>query len=85
MVNLSPAVADELGLDPFAGTGVLVTNAGAGLARNIGLQRGDIVREVNGQKIVSVRDLAAVIASPARAWRVTVERNGRLLTQTFSA
>ncbi|TAJ70530.1 MAG: Do family serine endopeptidase [Phenylobacterium sp.] len=85
VVNLSPAVADELGLDPFAGTGVLVTNPGAGLARNIGLQRGDIVREVNGLKITSVRDLAGVIASPARAWRVTVERNGRLLTQTFAA
>ncbi len=31
VVNLSPAVADELGLDPFAGDGVLVTSVGRGL------------------------------------------------------
>jgi Do/DeqQ family serine protease len=85
VVNLSPAVADEMGLDTFTGMGVLVTDAGAGLARNIGLKRGDIVREVNGQKITSVRDLAGAVSAAAPAWRVTVERNGRLLTQTFSA
>lgn len=84
VVNLSPAVADELGLDIFTGAGVLVTQIdGAGLARTIGLQRGDIIRAVNGFKIESVRDLAAAVQAPQRAWQVTILRNGREVTATF--
>jgi Do/DeqQ family serine protease len=85
VVNLSPAVADELGMDAFAGQGVLITDIGGGLARNIGLRRGDLVRDVNGVKIGSVRDLLGVVGNPARAWRVTIERDGRLVTATFTA
>ncbi|MBL8772584.1 MAG: Do family serine endopeptidase [Phenylobacterium sp.] len=85
VVNLSPAVASELGIDPFAGPGVLVTAIGGGLARGAGLRPGDIVREVNGQRIGQVRDLTAVIATPTRVWRVTIERNGQTVTATFTA
>jgi Do/DeqQ family serine protease len=85
VVNLSPAVADELGLDAFGPPGVLVTGVNPGLARNIGLRPGDIIREVNGQRIQSVRDLAAAVAAPQRAWRVTIERNGQTVTATFTA
>jgi len=84
VVNLSPAVADELGLDLFAGPGVLITAVDAGAARNIGLRAGDLVREVNGLKITAVRDLAAVATSQAKTWRITIERDGRQITQTFS-
>ena len=84
VVNISPAVADELGLDIFSGPGVLVTKVeGSGLARGVGLQRGDTIRSVNGQKIDNVRDLAAAVSAPQRAWQVTIVRNGREVTATF--
>ena len=83
VVNLSPAVADELGLDAFAGPGVLVTGVGRGLALNLGLRPGDIVREVNGLKITSVRNLADLVAAPQKTWRVTIERGGQQVTATF--
>ncbi|WP_293907969.1 Do family serine endopeptidase [Phenylobacterium sp.] len=85
VVNLSPAVADEVGLDVFSGPGVLVTGVGRGLAMNIGLRPGDVIREVNGVKIEAVRDLAGVIATPQRAWKVTIQRGGQTVTATFSA
>ena len=85
VVNLSPAVADELGVDPFAPPGVLVTGVARGLAMNVGLRAGDLVREVNGVKILTVRTLADALAQPQRTWRVTIERNGQTVTATFSA
>jgi S1-C subfamily serine protease len=85
VVNLSPAVADEQGLDVFAGPGVLIRAVDRGFAMNAGLRPGDIVRQVNGQRIGSVRDLAGVLGAPARAWQVTIERNGQQITATFSA
>ena len=84
VVNISPAVADETGLDIFAGPGVLVMRIdGGGFARGIGLRRGDIIRAVNGKKIENVRDLADATATPQRAWQVTILRDGREVTATF--
>ncbi|PZQ63654.1 MAG: serine protease [Phenylobacterium zucineum] len=84
VANISPAVAEEVGMDLFNASGVLVVNVQGGLARGIGLRRGDIVREVNGLKIGAVRDLAAAVANPAKSWRVTIERDGRTVTATFA-
>jgi len=83
VVNLSPAVADELGMDTFAGQGVLVSKLTRGLAMNVGLRPGDIVRQVNGRQIQTVQDLAEAVGTPAAAWQVTIERNGQQITATF--
>jgi S1-C subfamily serine protease len=62
---------------------VLVTGIGRGFAMNAGLRPGDIIREVNGRKTGSVKDLAGVVATPARAWQVTIERGGQQITAQF--
>ena len=83
VVNLSPAVAEELGLDPFGGQGVLVVKTDAGVARQAGLRPGDIIRTVNGRAIRTVRDLAGAVGAPQGVWQVTIERNGQQVTATF--
>ena len=83
VVNLSPAVAEELGIDPFGRPGVLVTKTSAGVAQQVGVQPGDIIRAVNGRDIRSVTDLTNAVVAPAPVWQVTIERNGRQLTATF--
>jgi Do/DeqQ family serine protease len=82
VVNISPAVADELGLDPFS-KGVLVFKVTGGPAAAVGLQPGDLVRSVNGRKVATVSDLVAATTARAQAWQVTIERNGREITATF--
>jgi len=84
VVNLSPAAAQDLGADPFAGRGVLVTKIGQGFALNAGLRPGDFVREVNGKAINTVADLNAAVAKPGRNWTVTIERQGQQITARFS-
>ena len=83
VVNLSPAVATELGVDPFAGQGVLIAEIGGGPAAQVGLRPGDIVRSVNGQPIRTVRDLVAATARRSGVWQVTIERGGQQVTATF--
>jgi Do/DeqQ family serine protease len=80
VVNLSPAVADELGVDPFMGRGVLIVGVGRGLGMNAGFQPGDLVREVNGRRIETTSDLAGAVAAPQARWRVTIERGGQIIT-----
>ncbi|MEW6392472.1 MAG: Do family serine endopeptidase [Pseudomonadota bacterium] len=84
VVNLSPAVAQDLGADPFAGRGVLVTRVGQGYALNAGLRAGDFIREVNGRPINTVAELAAATAGPGRVWVVTIERQGQRISARFS-
>ena len=78
VVNLSPAVAQDLGVDAFAGRGVLVTKIGQGFAMNAGLRPGDFIREVNGKAINTTAELAAAAANTGAAvWTVTIERDGQ--------
>ena len=83
VVNLSPAVADELGLDPFLGRGVMVTNIARGFAMNAGLRPGDLIKRVNGREIGAVADLTAVLASDTNQWQVTIVRAGQDITANF--
>jgi S1-C subfamily serine protease len=83
VVNLSPAVAEELGVDAFAGPGVLITKIGRGFAMNAGLQPGDMIRAVNGRKINSVSELVAATSAAASTWEVTIERGGQQITGRF--
>jgi Do/DeqQ family serine protease len=78
VVNLSPAVADELGIDPFtADGGVLVTKVepGAGVVRP-----GDVIREVNGRKVKLVGDLSAALADSNSAWTIIIQRGQQVIT-----
>ena len=80
LVNFSPAKASELGVDPFAGQGVLVTKVDQGFAQSIGLQPGDFIRELNGKKVSTTAEVAAIIQAGGHAWTVTIQRNGQLIT-----
>jgi S1-C subfamily serine protease len=81
VVNLSPAVALELGANPFA-KGVLITDLKDGLAGQY-FRPGDIIRQVNGQDIRTVAGLKAALAADRR-WSVTIERQGQEVSGNFS-
>jgi Do/DeqQ family serine protease len=84
VVNLSPAVADELRLDS-ASTGVVITDISDGsIAQSLGFQKGDIVISVNNNEIAQTRDLERVTRDASRAWRITIQRGGRQMSVTFS-
>ena len=81
--NLSPALADELGLGASA-TGVVVVEVGEGAARNFGFQRGDVILAVNGQKIATARDLERATKESSRMWRLNILRGGQQISAMFS-
>jgi Do/DeqQ family serine protease len=83
VVNLSPAVADQIGMDPFTSPGVVITANGQGIAAQAGLRAGDIIRAVNGRRVANVRDLVTLLNTPGRTWQITIERDGQEVTGTF--
>jgi Do/DeqQ family serine protease len=83
VVNLSPAVADELGLDPLLGKGVMILKIGRGFALNAGLQPGDLIKRLNGREISSVSDMRSALTGQGNQWQVTIVRGGQEITGTF--
>jgi serine protease Do len=78
VANMSPALAEELGLDRFgAGVTVLDIRAGSAAAR-LRLQAGDVIVSVNGEEPGIVDELDAALARPAERWRIAIERDGRV-------
>jgi Do/DeqQ family serine protease len=82
VLNLSPAAAQDLGVDPFEGKGALVTKIAPGYAQNW-MRPGDFVRSVNGRQINSTADLAAAAATKPQRWNITIERGGQLIQAQF--
>ncbi len=83
VVNVSPAAASRYGVDPFGAQGVLVTAVAGGFARQIGLQPGDFIREINGAKIVSTAALAEALRGGSGAWTLAIQRGDRVITARF--
>ncbi len=75
--NLSPALAENLRLDPST-QGVVIVDITAGSpAQSLGFQRGDLVLSVNNAKIAKTRDLERVAGQQSRRWSITIVRGGQ--------
>ena len=84
IVNLSPAVAEELGVDD-AWDGVMVLSIARGSpARRLGLKPGDVLLEVGGREVKGVEDVKDAIAKPADSWRLSIRRGGQIHTIVLS-
>jgi Do/DeqQ family serine protease len=84
VANLSPALADELRLDPQT-EGVVVTAVADGSpARSMGFQKGDIVLSVNNQKIAKPTDLDRIVNAGSRQWHITIVRGGQQISVVLS-
>src|SRR6266508_6349105 len=75
--NLSPALADDLRLDPAAQGVVILDVANGSPAQSLGFRRGDLVLCVNNTKIAKTRDLERLVGQPSRAWRITIKRGSQ--------
>jgi len=78
--NLSPALADDLRIDPGAQGVVIVDVANGSPAQGLGFQRGDLVLSVNNAKVTKTRDLERIAAQQSRFWRITIVRGGQQMS-----
>jgi Do/DeqQ family serine protease len=83
VANISPALADELKLDPSLEGVVVVGLADDAPALGVGFRKGDIIVAVNGQKIAKTKDLDQAARTSTRLWRITVLRGGQQINVTL--
>jgi Do/DeqQ family serine protease len=79
VANLSPAVAQEVGVDDDTRAGVVVLEVKEKTpAARLGVRRGDIVVALNNEKVISVQQLVTVLELGGGGWRLSVERGGKV-------
>jgi Do/DeqQ family serine protease len=79
VVNMSPAVAEELVLDssPY-GIVVIGTKRGSAASR-VGFKRADVILKVNDKTITRIRDMKSLLSNESRPWVVLVRRGNKTL------
>ena len=79
VANLSPAFAEEIGVDAMV-TGVVVVEVQRGsTAARIGLKPGDVIQRVNDRQVGTIEALRRV-ADGSSSWRIAVRRGEQVLT-----
>jgi Do/DeqQ family serine protease len=81
--NLSPALAEELRLDPSAEGVVVIELTKGSIAQRLGFQRGDVVLAINDKRVATSKDLEKATRDPVRFWEITILRGGRQVTAQF--
>lgn len=83
VLNLSPAVAEELGFDGVP-SGVIISRVEPrSTAARIGLQPGDRIRSLNDEEIDGTDTLEVINETRQRVWKLTIQRGEQTLTQVF--
>ncbi len=83
VVNLSPAVAVELGLDAFQRGVIVIAIKPGSTANRIGLMPGDIFVSIDGTQIRTVKQLVKIIDDHVGDWSIRIRRDGRILSLTL--
>ena len=80
LVNLSPAVVEELSVESIT-SGVVVSDIAEGsAAAQINLQRGDVILGINDTKIASTKDVEPATTGRHYYWKITLGRGGQVFT-----
>lgn len=79
VVNVSPAVNEEYSLDSLSEGVVVVEVDTNSIAESVGMQKNDIVVEINDTKITTTQDLVKVSSGKSAYWRLIIKRGGELI------
>lgn len=81
--NLSPALADELGLHD-TDKGVVVVGVQDGSFASGYLQRGDVILALNNRRMSNTAELARAANETSRIWNIVIQRGNQRITRFFS-
>jgi len=74
IANLSPAVNEERGFRGMDKGVVVINVADDGPAARLGFRPGDVIQNINGAAVATVKDVLAAVQKPARGWKLGIRR-----------
>ncbi|HER26094.1 MAG TPA: Do family serine endopeptidase [Rhodospirillales bacterium] len=84
VANMSPALADEMGLRSFQAGVFILRIKQQSTAVRIGFQPGDKIERINDQAISSVAQLLETLDNNVGRWQISVRRGGKIRRVTIN-
>lgn len=82
--TVTPAVAQDMGLD-FNAKGVVVRSVADGSpAQQMGLRAGDIILNLNGQDMADAKTFQSLVAQRPQAWQIVLQRDNQVFRSYVS-
>ena len=79
VANMSPALADEVGIDSFEEGVYILRLEGRDFASRLGLKPGDKITSINKQVINDTSGLETVMAKRVDSWAIGIKRGGKVM------
>ncbi len=79
VANMSPALADELGIEIFEEGIYVISLQEREFASRLGLRRGDKIEKINNKAVDSTRALESFLNQRFDRWVISVKRKGKVL------
>jgi serine protease Do len=79
VANMSPALADELGIEAFEDGVYILRLEGRGYASRMVLRAGDKIIAINRDEIDTTQTLERVMEKGVDSWAISIKRGGKLL------
>ncbi len=84
VMNLSPAVAEELAVETSSEGVVISEIEDNSPAQQVGFQKGDIIVTVNGKPVENTKGLESLTKDRVYLWRLQVKRGDQVFTSVFN-
>jgi S1-C subfamily serine protease len=81
VMNLSPAVAEELSIDAVNEGVAVAAVADGSNAQQVGFQKGDILLSINNERVANSRDVERLTKDRQYRWLLQISRGGQVFTQ----
>jgi Do/DeqQ family serine protease len=80
IVNMSPALGEEIGIDPYVQGVMVLSLARRSAARGNGLRPADLIVKLNGEDITSARQLETLLVTSedSETWTLSIDRDGKI-------
>ncbi len=85
VADLSPALAEELGIEAVDRGVVVMGVRRGGTAQRLGFRAGDVVLRINGREPRSVAGFKELLEASTDRWRVSLMRDGKTVSYVFGA
>ncbi len=82
--QLTPALAQEIGLG-FSAQGIVIVEVAQGSpAQRLGLRPGDVILSLNGNEIRDIETFQAIASQRPQGWQIVLQRDGRVIRSFVS-
>ena len=80
VVNMSPALGEEIGVDAYDQGVMILSLARRSASSSNGLRPADLILELNGEEITSARQLETLLITEENSddWTLSIDRNGKI-------